>query len=281
MNHLSEVEVEKLKACLTKLEQALSIKIIYASVIGSRAFGNASSDSDYDLRFVYVQLPWARRLAVLQTTLPDTDSTIRDNDTITIDGRLFEVDIFGIEVLRHMNKLTASSTLDVELVYSPLVVLDTGYGEDLRSIAGNFLNKSSMAASLRMQSIGAVDERKLLARGNLIKNRRKVSLTSFRLALTSILVEREGFSQDTFNVFTRFNDLDPVFDGMHEALRNVKVDFNSEDCVGKMFTLLTEHLPRIAVSDEADTDFGPAIDTAQNLYVLIVTEQTIAAVKEL
>ena len=40
---------------LRQVEQQRGVKIIYAAESGSRAWGLASPDSDYDVRFVYVQ----------------------------------------------------------------------------------------------------------------------------------------------------------------------------------------------------------------------------------
>ncbi|MDE5415253.1 nucleotidyltransferase domain-containing protein [Alkalihalobacterium chitinilyticum] len=45
---------EKIKNILSEMEAAHHIKIIYACEAGSRAWGTASSDSDYDVRFIYI-----------------------------------------------------------------------------------------------------------------------------------------------------------------------------------------------------------------------------------
>lgn len=42
---------------LIKLEQELNIKVLYAIESGSRAWGFASKDSDWDVRFIYVHKP--------------------------------------------------------------------------------------------------------------------------------------------------------------------------------------------------------------------------------
>ena len=46
---------ETIKQKLSEVEQKHNVKIIYACESGSRAWGFASPDSDYDVRFVYVR----------------------------------------------------------------------------------------------------------------------------------------------------------------------------------------------------------------------------------
>ncbi|MFV8828628.1 DNA polymerase beta superfamily protein [Alkalihalobacterium sp. APHAB7] len=46
---------EKIKNILSEMEAAHHVKIIYACEAGSRAWGTASEDSDYDVRFIYIR----------------------------------------------------------------------------------------------------------------------------------------------------------------------------------------------------------------------------------
>ena len=46
---------EKIIAKLAEIERAENVRIIYAAESGSRAWGFASPDSDYDVRFIYVR----------------------------------------------------------------------------------------------------------------------------------------------------------------------------------------------------------------------------------
>ena len=47
--------VAVIKEKLCEIERKLDVRIIYACESGSRAWGFASPDSDYDVRFVYVR----------------------------------------------------------------------------------------------------------------------------------------------------------------------------------------------------------------------------------
>src|SRR6476659_2643278 len=50
---------EQILACLAELELRHAVKVLFACESGSRGWGFASPDSDYDVRFVYVnRLPW-------------------------------------------------------------------------------------------------------------------------------------------------------------------------------------------------------------------------------
>lgn len=50
------MEIEKIiKSKLSEIEKNHNVKILYAVESGSRAWGFASDDSDYDVRFIYVR----------------------------------------------------------------------------------------------------------------------------------------------------------------------------------------------------------------------------------
>jgi uncharacterized protein len=51
---MNKVKIEIIQKKLTEIETELNIKIIYAVESGSRAWGFESTDSDYDVRFIYV-----------------------------------------------------------------------------------------------------------------------------------------------------------------------------------------------------------------------------------
>ena len=53
--------VQLIKEKLSQIEKRENIRILYACESGSRAWGFASPDSDYDVRFIYVR-PNIRKL---------------------------------------------------------------------------------------------------------------------------------------------------------------------------------------------------------------------------
>ena len=47
--------MQRIDQTLCELEREHGVRILYAAESGSRAWGFASPDSDYDVRFVYVR----------------------------------------------------------------------------------------------------------------------------------------------------------------------------------------------------------------------------------
>jgi uncharacterized protein len=48
---------EKIVNEIKKIEQSRNVKILYACESGSRAWGFPSTDSDYDVRLIYINPP--------------------------------------------------------------------------------------------------------------------------------------------------------------------------------------------------------------------------------
>lgn len=111
-----------MKTKLKHIEEKYSVNINYACESGSRAWGFASPDSDYDVRFLYTHsLEWYL-------------STSEKRDTIDImEG---DFDAVGWELRKSLRLLKKSNVPAIEHLFSPILYL----GEDkviseLRSIA--------------------------------------------------------------------------------------------------------------------------------------------------
>ena len=109
MEIMNENEIASaIKAKLTQIEQRENIRILYACESGSRAWGFASPDSDYDVRFVFVR-PIEDYLRVKE--LPDY-----------IDAELNEVyDINGWDLKKFFKQLYKSNPVIFEWADSPIV----------------------------------------------------------------------------------------------------------------------------------------------------------------
>ena len=92
---------------LNKIEKNNDVKVIYACESGSRAWGFASEDSDYDVRFIYVHpKDW-------YLTIADK----RDVIEIPFDG---ELDISGRDIRKSLKLLRKSNSPLLEWLSSPI-----------------------------------------------------------------------------------------------------------------------------------------------------------------
>lgn len=105
---LSDAMRARVLAELERVERERNVKVLYACESGSRAWGFASPDSDYDVRFVYVEKPdW-----FVQVDEP------RDVIERPLDD---ELDVSGWELRKTLGLLRKSNPTLLEWLDSPLV----------------------------------------------------------------------------------------------------------------------------------------------------------------
>ncbi|KAF2405879.1 nucleotidyltransferase domain-containing protein [Pseudomonas antarctica] len=111
---------------LARIERERNVTVLYACESGSRAWGFASTDSDYDVRFVYVEKPdW-----FVQVDTP------RDVIERPLDD---ELDVSGWELRKTLGLLRKSNPTLLEWLDSPLVYRQqTQATEQLRALAEAF-----------------------------------------------------------------------------------------------------------------------------------------------
>jgi predicted nucleotidyltransferase len=124
--------LEQIKTELQKLEQRENIRILHAVESGSRAWGFASPDSDYDVRFIYVR-PLEFYLSLEKT---------RD----VIDWKLDEVlDINGWDLQKALRLLYRSNPTLFEWACSPTVYHTTPEWEKISAVFPDyFLSKPGL-----------------------------------------------------------------------------------------------------------------------------------------
>ncbi len=125
---------------LNEIEKNENVRILLAVESGSRAWGFASPDSDYDVRFIYVR-PKADYLRLEKT---------RDVIELPIEG---ELDINGWDLDKTLRLLRASNPTLFEWFSSPIVYRETAFALEFRSIMQQyFSSKRGLSHYLSMAS---------------------------------------------------------------------------------------------------------------------------------
>ncbi len=97
----------KINEALRRIEEKEEVRVIYACESGSRAWGFESTDSDYDVRFIYVHpLDW-------YLSIDDQQEIIE----MPVDGKL---DINGWDIRKSLNLLRKSNAVLLEWLTSPV-----------------------------------------------------------------------------------------------------------------------------------------------------------------
>ncbi|EHQ26381.1 nucleotidyltransferase domain-containing protein [Mucilaginibacter paludis] len=118
---------------LLELEQSENIKILYACESGSRAWGFASPDSDFDVRFIYVR-PVNNYLGI--TELPDHVG-LPVNEVL---------DIGGWDIKKSLTLFLKSNSTLYEWLQSPIVYQEhTAFADDLHKLMPEYFSLRSGA----------------------------------------------------------------------------------------------------------------------------------------
>ncbi|MEO8711076.1 MAG: nucleotidyltransferase domain-containing protein [Parafilimonas sp.] len=123
--------VDKIRNELTNLEKEKNIKILYAVESGSRAWGFASKDSDWDVRFIYVHnYDWYLSI----NEKKDNIETILPND----------IDLSGWELRKALLLFRKSNPPLLEWLRSPIVYKEEfSTANQLRNVAKDYFNPKS------------------------------------------------------------------------------------------------------------------------------------------
>jgi predicted nucleotidyltransferase len=116
---------------LSRLEHQHDIKILYAVESGSRAWGFASVDSDWDVRYIYIhRLDWYLQI----DSKKDSHEEILSND----------IDLAGWELKKALKLFRKSNPPMLEWLRSPIVYLEQySTANRLRDLMENYFNPKS------------------------------------------------------------------------------------------------------------------------------------------
>lgn len=129
---MSEEIVARIKEKLNEIEQKENIRIIHCIESGSRAWGFASPDSDYDVRFIYVR--------------PVKDYLRLEKTRDVIEWELDDVyDINGWDIKKALELLHKSNPTLFEWNGSPVVYRTTSEWETVRTVINDcFMSKAGV-----------------------------------------------------------------------------------------------------------------------------------------
>ena len=112
---------------LNEIETQRGVQILLAVESGSRAWGFASPDSDYDVRFIYMR--------------PAKDYLRLDSPRDVIEWQLDEVlDINGWDLTKTLRLLHKSNPTLFEWGASPIVYLETDFAARFKSVMGRYFS---------------------------------------------------------------------------------------------------------------------------------------------
>lgn len=117
---------ERIRETLSEIERTHQVKILFACESGSRGWGFASQDSDYDVRFIYVHsLDWYltldRKRDVIEKPIDD------------------ELDVSGWELSKALKLMRNSNPALIEWLQSPIVYhKDADFFAQLELLAEQF-----------------------------------------------------------------------------------------------------------------------------------------------
>lgn len=118
---------DEIVEALHRIEETENVRILLAVESGSRAWGFASPDSDYDVRFIYVR--------------PKDDylrlDTIRDVIELPVNDVL---DVNGWDLQKTLRLLYKSNPTLFEWFSSPIVYMETEFADTFRSIMDQYFS---------------------------------------------------------------------------------------------------------------------------------------------
>jgi predicted nucleotidyltransferase len=142
--HGSIPTVKEIHALLGRLETEHEIRICYACESGSRAWGFASPDSDYDIRFLFVRQP--SNYLMIDKGMESID--------LPMEG---DLDAGGWDLRKSVKLLSTSNGALVEWLHSPIVYhADPGFLERWQTAAREWFSPASCQAHYRGLATGMI-----------------------------------------------------------------------------------------------------------------------------
>lgn len=114
-------KTQRIQELLLRIEREQNVRIVYACESGSRAWGFASEDSDWDVRFLYIRNPewYMRAFAMRNMSQTTVDGTYPDTITYQVPEEV--LDAHGWDMTKTVSLLNKSNAALFEWMFSPIV----------------------------------------------------------------------------------------------------------------------------------------------------------------
>jgi len=242
-SHNSSSVTEKIQTLLRELEAKHGIEVLYACESGSRAWGFASPDSDYDIRFLY------RRPMEHAFTISEGSDTIE----IPIEN---DLDPGGWDIRKALGLLHKSNGALIEWLHSPIVYhANPAFLTDLRKLATDHLSRKGLGNHYRGLA-GQFYRNKLTAESP--------SAKGYLYCLRALLAARFVLAHGTPPPVPFVELIPTAPDEVAAAIRELvawKADASENESPGRQVTLdafIEENLPGIgATLDAQPNDSNP------------------------
>lgn len=121
---METIQLQAIEQALCKIEAAQGFRILYACESGSRAWGFASRDSDFDVRYIFV---WPRDEYLKVHAPPE-----HKHDDFG------DLDMTGWELRKALHHFGKSNASFYEWLNSPVVYFDDGLRDELQQLMPQF-----------------------------------------------------------------------------------------------------------------------------------------------
>ncbi len=197
---------ERIKKYICDLEAKHRIKVLWAVETGSRAWGFASRDSDYDIRLIYVNRnEWYLNL-----------SEQKDSIELMLDNN--DIDIAGWDLKKACNLLRKSNPALLERLQSPIVYrADDDFIEEFLQVSHSFYSKVATIHHYLSMAKKFLEQ---------LKSNEEYKLKSFFYTLRSAMVCKWIVEKD---------EMPPI--EFHEIYKNLNIESTLVDRIEKLIAI--------------------------------------------
>lgn len=205
---------------LNKIEESENIRILYAVESGSRAWGFAGDDSDYDVRFIYV------RNEDFYIRLDETKDVIEYpiNDLL---------DINGWDISKTLKLIYSSNPTLFEWLESPIIYKTTPEIEELRKLSKQYFSKVKMINHYYRIALDHYD--------NYIRNKEEIKIKKYFYVLRSLSAAKYVLEYNT-NPPIEFDKLRDIgipkeYNQIVDELLDIKINNSEKKIIHRKKTL--------------------------------------------